>query len=143
MVTHHAESRGCSVYSTSSYKRFTAEFWGGVKKTYLCDLSVILHFSCVCAPDPTNVANRVIVGFISSLLLFPVKKLFPFMFRKINTFRSFTLVRMEQLKKEALKRKALKSRMKRRMEKGKTKYSTWGKSSPLRYARGTLRHTCV
>ena len=53
-----------------------------------------------CCSDPANVADRVITGFLSSLFLVPVQKLFPFMFRQINTFRSYTLVRVEKLKKE-------------------------------------------
>jgi hypothetical protein len=58
-----------------------------------------------CSPDPNNVGDRILAGFISSLFLAPVQKLFPFLFKAINTFRSYTLTRMEQLKKQALKKR--------------------------------------
>ena len=54
--------------------------------------------------DPNNVADRILAGFISSLFLAPVQKVFPKLFRLINTFRSYTLIRIEQLRKEAKER---------------------------------------
>ncbi len=76
--------------------------------------------------DPENVANQIIVGFVASLFLFPVQKLFPFLFMKINTFRSFTLIRMEKLKDEALKRKKMKKKMEKRLRKGQSRFSVKG-----------------
>jgi hypothetical protein len=55
--------------------------------------------------DPNNVADRLLAGFISSLFLAPVQKVFPRLFRHINTFRSFTLTRIETMRKAARARK--------------------------------------
>jgi hypothetical protein len=65
------------------------------------------HWACflLCSLDPNNVGDRILAGFISSLFLAPVQNVFPFLFKSINTFRSYTLTRMEQLKKQALKKR--------------------------------------
>jgi hypothetical protein len=55
--------------------------------------------------DPNNVADRLLAGFMSSLFLAPVQKVFPRLFRHINTFRSFTLTRIETMRKAAQARK--------------------------------------
>ncbi len=68
-------------------------------------------------------ADRLLAGFISSLFLAPVQKVFPFLFRQVNTFRSFTLSRIEQLKKDARARKKLESKAAKRQAKTAEKHA--------------------
>ena len=50
-------------------------------------------------PDPDNVGDRVVAGLISALIITPVNMFFPFMFKRVNTFRSSTVSRIEALRK--------------------------------------------
>ncbi len=50
--------------------------------------------------DPENVGDRVVTGMISTLVITPIQVLFPFMFRHINMFRSYTVVRVRRLQRK-------------------------------------------
>ena len=56
--------------------------------------------SCYFSPtDPGNVGDRMIAGLISAAIITPVNMFFPFMFKRVNTFRSTTVSRIEAIKK--------------------------------------------
>jgi hypothetical protein len=73
--------------------------------------------------DPNNVADRLLAGFISSLFLAPVQKMFPFLFRQVNTFRSYTLTRIEQLRQEARTRRKMELKAAKRQAKTAEKHA--------------------